>query len=316
MRAFVISELGQPGQVAELPDPQPGDAEILVRVREASVNPMDAFVVSGAVAQYADVRVPLVPGLDAVGTVVAIGSAAANGFKPGDEVVVTTATKPFYGAGTFAELVSVPKTAVAHKPAQISDEAAAGVPQTGLTALAAVDALEPNAGDDVAVVGATGGVGSWFVQLAKNRGARVIALARPQTADYVRSLGADAVIDYTAPDWLDQVRATAPDGIDALADFSGNTQIIEELSSTLRPGGRLASSAARLDADAYAARGLKAAQANRADPSRMMEVLELLESGKLQAPATRVMTLEQAGQAIDEVSQKHTTGKVVLKISD
>jgi NADPH:quinone reductase-like Zn-dependent oxidoreductase len=136
MRAFVVKELGQPGEVTDLPDPEPAEGEILVRVRKASVNPMDAFVTSGGVAQWAEVRMPLVPGLDAVGTVETLGD-GVTGFKPGDDVVVTAATKPYYGAGTFAELVTVPSSAAVHMPAGIDDATAASVPQTGLTALAA-----------------------------------------------------------------------------------------------------------------------------------------------------------------------------------
>jgi threonine dehydrogenase-like Zn-dependent dehydrogenase len=106
----------------------------------------------------------------------------------------------------------------------------------------------------------------------------------------------------------------APDGVDALADFSGDIEMIEKLAALLRPGGRLATSATRLDTDAYAGRGLVAAQANRADPQRLSELLALIADGKLQPPQTREVPLEQVGQAIDDVSQKHTTGKVVVAI--
>ena len=313
MRAFLINEFGKPGTVAEVPDPRPGADEVLVRVRAASVNPMDAFVISGGVAQYAEVKMPLVPGLDAVGIVESVGP-GSNGFQPGDEVVVSAATKPSWGEGTFAEFVAVPKNAVAHKPAEVEDAAAASVPQAGLTALSAIDALQLRPTETIAVVGATGGVGSWFVQLAKHGGAQVIAFARPENADYARSLGADAVIDYTKNDWAEQVRTAADSGLDAVADFSGNAQMVEELSSAIRPGGRLASSIVQLDREAYAARGLSAAQANRSDPARMSELLTLLAAGKVQSPAAQVLPLEKAGQAIDEIGRGHTTGKIVLKI--
>lgn len=313
MRAFAIQELGQPGRVVELSDPQPAPGEVRVRVHAASVNPMDAFVVSGGAAQWSELRMPLVPGLDAAGTVDAIGD-GVTGFERGDDVVVTAATKPFFGEGTFAELVVVASSAVAGKPAGMNYEIAASIPQTGLTALAAIDALQIASGDEIAVIGATGGVGSWFVQLAKERGARVIAIARTSKGDYARQLGADAVVDYMQDDCPDQVRRLAPEGLDALADFSGDTDMVEKLSALLRNGGRVASSAARLDADAYAARGLVAAQANRADPQRMSELLQLVADGKLRPPATRVVPLELVGEAIDEVSQKHTTGKVIVEI--
>ena len=137
----------------------------------------------------------------------------------------------------------------------------------------------------------------------------------PIVSPYARSLGADEVVDYDATDCPDQVRRIAPDGLDALADFSGDTEMIDMLSPLLRRGARLASSAVQLDVDSYAARGVVAAQANRADPARLSELLTLIASGRLRPPKTRVVPLERAGEAIDEVSGRHTTGKVVVEVA-
>lgn len=315
MRAFVIKEFGQPGEVVEVPEPQVGPGEVLVRVRAASVNPMDAFVASGGTKDYAETRLPLIPGIDAVGTIEAVGP-GGNGFKPGDEVVVTAATKSYWGGGTFAELVAVPRDALARKPAWLDDTIAASLPQAGLTALAAIDELDPQAGQVIAVVGATGGVGSWFTQLAALRGARVIALVSSEKAEYARSLGAAGITEYADGGVVEHIRALAPEGVDAIADFSGNAELIEKLSALLHGGGRLTSSAATLDAQAYAERGLKASQANRAHPGRMTELLDLLASGQLKPPVARLVPLREAAQALAEVGQRHNTGKVVLSIAD
>ena len=313
MRAYVVKEFGEPGSVEEVAVPQPADGEVLVRVNVASLNPMDAFVVSGGTRAFAETRLPLIPGLDAAGTIEALGS-SPNGFKVGDEVVISAATKPFYGAGTFAELVAVPVNAVSHKPAGIDNITAASTPTAGLTAQAAIDALQPASGQIVVAIGATGGVGSWFTQLAALRGAKVVAFAQPDNADYARTLGAHEVVDRTSGDPAEQLKGQFPNGIDAIADFSGNAELIEQLSDLVRKGGRVTSSIAQLDADAYAARGVTVTKANRLPLDRLPELLELLDSGQIKAPETRVLTLDEAGAAIAEVGSGHTRGKIALQI--
>jgi NADPH:quinone reductase-like Zn-dependent oxidoreductase len=310
LRAYVINELGKPGRVAEIPAPVPGENEVLVRVHAASVNVMDVFVASGAAAAYSDIRLPLVPGIDAAGVVEATGP-GVEGPPPGT-AVVGLAAKDFWGAGTFAELVSLPVAAIAPKPAELDDATAATLPHAGLTALAALDNVDPRPGQAVLVVGATGGVGSWFTQLAAGRSATVIALVRPENTDYARELGAQATYDYAAANVIAQLRAAYPAGIDALADFSGNGELIDQLADLLRKGGRLTSSAAQLDAGVYADRGLTATQANRAEPARLPELIKLVERQTIRRPSIRTMPLEQAAEALAQVGSHHTRGKVVL----
>lgn len=313
MRAFVINEFGQPGRIEEVAVPEAADGEILVRVQAASVNPMDARVAAGMTRNWAETRLPLIPGLDAAGTVEALGP-NSSGFKVGDEVVVSAGTKPFYGAGTFAELVTVPVSAVSHKPAGVDNITAASTPTAGLTAQAAIDALQPGPGQVVVAIGATGGVGSWFTQLAALRGATVVSLAQPDNADYARTMGAHAVVDRTAGDPVDQLKAQFPNGIDAIADFSGNAELLEQLSSLVRKGGMVTSSITKLDADAYTERGLTASQSNRVDLDRLPDLLELLNSGRIKAPEARVMPFADAGSALADIGSGHTRGKIVLQI--
>lgn len=311
MRAFVISEFGKPGSIQQVPAPVAGEGEVLVRVHAASVNVMDAVVVSGATAAYSETRLPLIPGLDAAGIVEAIGP-GVEGLPPGT-AVVGLAAKPFWGAGTFAELVALPASAVAPRPTDFDDPAAATLPHTGLTALAAIDNVDPQSGQTILVIGATGGVGSWFTQLASRRGAKVIALVRPDNADYARELGAAATFDYTAADLLEQLRAAQP-ASDALADFAGDGELVAKLAGLLGDGGRLTSSATTLDGDAFTARGLMATQANRADTARLPELTRLAADGALRPPTIRALPLEQAAQALADVGTKHTRGKLVLTI--
>lgn len=313
MRAYAIDQFGQPGSVREVPAATAGDGSILIRVHAAGVNVFDGFVVMGGMKEYREHRFPLIPGVDASGVVVA-GETAGGQIKPGDEVIATSFTKPFYGGGTFAELVEVPASAVAHKPATWSLEQSAALPLTGLTALSAIDALDPQPGQLLVVVGATGGVGSYFTQLAAQRGAKVIALARGETADYARELGAAEVIDREAADPIQQLRSAHHDAVDAIADFAGDTELIDRLSALLRAGGKLTTTGARLDADAFAKRGVTVVSSNNVNPERLRELSNLVDGGNLHAPRIRTLPLGRAADTIGEVAQRHNIGKVVLTI--
>jgi NADPH:quinone reductase-like Zn-dependent oxidoreductase len=313
LRAFVINEFGQPGSIAEVVDPTPAEGELLIRVKAASVNPMDAFAASGGTAAWADTRLPFIPGLDAAGVIEQVGR-GVSGLEPGTEVVGNAGTKPFWGAGTFAELVALPAAAVTTKPAHLDPATASALPQAGLTALAAFENLDLGAGQSVLVVGATGGVGGYFTSLAASQGAVVAALARPENADYARRMGATAVFDYTSADVEAELRAAYPGGLDALADFSGNAELVGRLAGLLRAGGGITSSAAgMLDGEGLAARGFAFSPANRADLARLPELIALL--GTEARPEIRTVPFDQAGTALAEVGAGHTRGKVVLTIS-
>jgi NADPH2:quinone reductase len=314
MRAYAIDQFGEPGSVRELPEPEVSAGSVVIRVRAASVNVFDGYVVMGGMKNYAEHRFPLIPGMDAAGVVVAAGEAAGGQIKPGDEVIATSFTKTYYGGGTFAEFVDVPASAVARKPAAMSFEEAATLPLTGLTALDALDAIDPQSGQVLVVVGATGGVGGYFTQMAAQRGANVFALARDETAEYASELGAAEVIDREAADPIDELRSAHPDGVEAIADFSGDTGLIDRLSALLKPNAKLTTTGARLDADAFAKHGTTVVSSNKVDPERLSELSNLVDSGKLRAPRIRTLPLERAAEMISEVAQRHNEGKVVLTI--
>ena len=314
MRAFVIRDFEQPGAVEQVEAPHAGDNDVLVRVHTAGVNPMDNAIATGATRAWSETRVPTIPGIDAAGTVEAVG-ADVKDFAPGDAVIANAFDKGFWGEGTFAELVVVPASSVFPKPADLDDVQAATVGLPGLTALSGIDVLDIKKGSNVVVIGATGGVGSWFTQLAADRGANVVGVARRENADYALSLGCnDVVISDAAV--VDDLRAKFPDGIDAIADFSGNTELIDSMAEVLKRGGKVGTSGARLDIDAYAARGMTAVQINRAPVERMPELLDLLASGRIKTPAAKVVPLEKAGDAVSGVGQRHTRGKVVVRVSE
>src|SRR6266566_1022876 len=164
MRAFFVNTFGETGEVGERTKPEPGEGELLVRVRAAGVNAMDPVIRAGFAKDFMEHRFPITPGLDYAGTIEAIGPGVA-GFTTGDEIFGSVG-KSYMGEGSFAEYVTVAAGLAARRPAGLSPEVAAALPIAGGTALAAIDALDAKPGETIAVVGAARGVGGFVVQLA------------------------------------------------------------------------------------------------------------------------------------------------------
>src|SRR2546421_2352391 len=167
MKAFAIDEFGRPGSVRDLPEPEPVYGEVRVRVAAAGLNPFDNAVLQGHLKDRMEHRFPLVPGMDASGAIDGIGE-GVQVWAAGDEVFGSVG-KTYLGEGTLAEHVTMSVGSVARKPPAIEHAAAAAIPVAGVTALIMADALQLAEGRTVVVVGATGGVGSYFVQLAAGR---------------------------------------------------------------------------------------------------------------------------------------------------
>jgi NADPH:quinone reductase-like Zn-dependent oxidoreductase len=313
MRAFAFETLGEPGSVLDLPDPEPKEDEVLMRIRAAGVNVFDAWVVLGAMKDAMEHRFPLVPGVEASGVVEATG-AGVTAFAPGDEVYGVS-VKPFLGEGTFAELATFDAAGLSPKPGGVDHVGAAALPHTALTALTAMDEIEPREGQVLLVVGATGGVGSSVTQLAASRGSKVIAVASAERADYARELGASETIDYTKGDLLDLVRAAHPGGVDALVDFYSDGPTLARLSEVVRPGGVVLSASSSADPELLAQRGLKGGNINRAGPERLPELTRLVDEKQLQAPSTKVFDLEKSGDALAQIQSRHVRGKLVIAVT-
>ena len=178
-------------EVRDLPDPKVFPGSVVVEVHAAGVNPVDWKVMAGGLDPMIDAVFPVIPGWDVAGVVTAVGIDTPE-YEVGDEVIAY-ARKDVVGAGTFAEKVQVPVSAVARKPASLSWEQAAGLPLAGGTALRSLDAVGVGEGSTVLIHAAAGGVGSFGVQIAVARGARVIGTASERNHDYLRSLGAEPV---------------------------------------------------------------------------------------------------------------------------
>src|SRR5206468_75354 len=208
MKAFAIDEFGQPGSLHDVPVPEPADGQVRVRVAAAGLNPFDNAVVQGYLKDRMEHRFPLVPGMDGSGTVEAVGPGVSD-WAVGDEVFGSVG-KPYLGEGTLAELTTVSAGTIARKPSSLEHATAAAIPTAGVTALNMADALGIGEGQTVVAIGATGGVGSYLVQLAAKRGARVVAVCSGDNAEYARRLGASDVVDYTAEDIAEAVRSRYP----------------------------------------------------------------------------------------------------------
>jgi NADPH:quinone reductase-like Zn-dependent oxidoreductase len=312
MRAFAVDRFGETGSIRDLPVPTPGEGEVLVRVHAAGVNVMDPMYVAGWLKDYMEHRFPLVAGIDLSGVVEAIGP-GVSGFASGDEVYGVSA-KPFVGEGTFAEYTVAPASALAPKPAGLSHAEAAAVPHVGLTALAAIDAADPQADQIIVLVGAAGGVGSFTSQLASERGARVVAVTGPQSAPHARSFGAAETVDYSAGDPVEQIKERYPDGVDALIDFHSDADEFARFGSLVRSGGVAVSTRGPAGAAApeLEKRGVRFAPANRVPPERLPEITEALESGLLRVPPVKTYPLEQASDAITEMAAGHVRGKLAI----
>jgi len=310
MRAFIVPEFGATGAIGERAKPEPDEGQLLVRVRAAGVNAMDPIIRAGFAKDFMEHRLPLTLGLDYAGTIEAVG-AGVEGFAPGDEVFGAVG-KPYFGEGTFAEYVTATAALAARRPSSLSAERAAALPTAGATALAAVDALAAQPGDTVAVVGAAGGVGGYATQLAALRGLRVIAVTRAEHADYVRSLGAADVVDYSTGDLTGQLLAKAPGGLAGIIDVFHDAQGLLALVPAVRPGGRIASPAAQGIEQAFAGQPVTAHPV-RAALDRVAELGELAATGKLTVEV-EVLPLEQAAEAVHRQSTRGNRGKLVLKI--
>jgi NADPH:quinone reductase-like Zn-dependent oxidoreductase len=292
MKAVSQDELGGPEvlKLVDLPRPEPGVSEILIRVRAAGVNPIDgAQRQTGAFVG----EPPFVLGWDVSGTVEAVGPGVTL-YEPGDEVF---GLLPFpHGHGAYAEYAVGPTRAFVPKPARLGFVEAAAIPMVGLTAWQAlVDTARVGAGSRVLIDAAAGGIGHLAVQIAKARGAHVTALASAANLEFVRSLGADEVIDYNRTDFTDAVREQ-----DAVLDIVGGDYPARAL-DVLKPGGIVVSTqpaALAPIADAAAERGISLAGVIvEADAVGMAGLADLAAAGKLTPTIAATFPLDQANAA-------------------
>ena len=311
MKAFAVEELGRPGAVRDLPVPEPGEGQVRIRIAAAGLNAFDNAVLQGYVKDHMEHRFPLVPGMDASGTVEALGE-GVDGWAVGDEVFGSVG-KMHLGEGTLAEFATMSTGTIARKPVSVEHAVAAAIPVAGVTALLMADALQLAEGHVVVAIGATGGVGSYLVQIAGGRGARVVAVCSAANADYARTLGAADVIDYAAGDVVEAIRSLHPDGIDAIADMHGDKEVIARLAELVRPGGHVASAVGSADVEGLQGRGIGATNVMGNVATAPLEQLAgMLDRGEIAAPELHTFPLDDAAKAFEAVGSGHTRGKIVV----
>jgi len=293
-------------ELGERPDPVLAAGQTLIRVYGAGVGPWDVGFLSGGVP---GLTLPFMPGQEVAGVVEAAGDGA--GVQPGERVY----TSLFPAGGGFAELALASSDRVAPMPGKASFTEAAGLVIAGGTAhKGLVDVGRLQAGETVLITAAAGGVGSLAVQIAAAVGARPLGVASPANHDYLRGLGASEVFDYHAADWVQQVRAAIPGGVDLLFDAAGG-QTRDQALGAVRDGGRALFIVLQSPTPARLERGITGESfTGNVDRHRLEALGRLVDSRKLRPQVAAVLPLEQAREALARVAGGHTRGKIVLQI--
>ena len=307
MKAVTLDEFGTPPALrADVPEPTPAPGEVLVRLRGSSVNPVDNAIAAGMLKDMVDHEFPITLGRDYTGVVEQAG-AEDIGFSVGDEVFgFLGAMNPTVHAGSWAELIVVPESGpIARKPASVDLATAGAAALTGVTAISAIEALALDERDTLLVVGATGGVGSFAVQLAAAAGATVIAPALPEDEHYLRSLGVADIVPRDG-DVSAAVRERHPDGVDALLDNVSYTPGAYD--TALKDGARIASPN-NAAGDGPGRTNLMAAPTS----DNLQRLSRLLDAGALKVPIHQTYPLEQAAAAMTALATTHTQGKIALR---
>jgi NADPH:quinone reductase-like Zn-dependent oxidoreductase len=334
MKAFVVDKYKKKGalRLANVPEPDLQDNDVLVRVHAAGVNLLDSKIRDGEFKLFLPYRPPFVLGHDVAGTVVRSGPKVRR-FKVGDEVY---ARPRDHRIGTFAEFIAISEADVALKPRNLSMEEAASIPLVGLTAwqaLVEVGKMKP--GQKVFIQAGSGGVGTFAIQLAKHLGVTVATTTSAKNAELVKSLGADVVIDYQKQDF-EKILS----GYDLVLN-SQDAKTLEKSLAVLKPEGRLISISGPPD-PAFArelslnlflklimrllsrrirkkAKGLGINYSflfMRAQGQQLSEITSLIESGVIRPVIDKVFPFEKTGDALAYVETGRAKGKAVITVAD
>jgi NADPH2:quinone reductase len=305
MRVALVQQLGGIGSVelGELPDPTPAAGQAVVRVRGAGVGPWDVAMISGA---YGAPALPLIPGFEVAGVVESVGDGVD--VQPGERVYANLGI----AGGGFAGYALASADRLARAPDRVGLEEAAGlVVGAGTAYEGLIDRARLQAGESVLITAAAGGVGSAAVQIVAAVGGRPLGVASTRNHEYLRSLGASEVFDYHDADWIEQVLAVVPGGVDVLLDGAGG-RTRDQAVGAIREGGRavfLVGPGAQLPP------GIVAVSFSVDVTRQRLEAIgRLVDGGKLRPQIEAILPLEQVREALERVASRHTRGKIVLRI--
>jgi len=305
MKAIRIHQYGDASllKLEEVPRLSIADDQILVRIHNAGVNPIDWKIRQGQMKQVRPATLPMIVGQDFAGEVVELGKAVTQ-FTVGDRVFG-------FAQGTYAEYAAAPASTVAAIPNSIDFPNAAALPTAGSTALQVVrDVVGATPDKRVLIHGAAGGVGSYASQIARNLGAHVIATATGEDIEYLKSLGVDQVIDYKREHFEDKTI-----GLDAVVDLVGG-ETLSRSYAVVKKGGVLATTVQPIDQSAAKRAGIQAVQVvmkrNAAD---LAELARLVQNGELKPRVDKSMSLSHAREAQELSQSGKTRGKLILKVA-
>lgn len=331
MKAFLIDRYGKnTGSIGEVAVPEVGAHDVLIEVHASSVNVLDSKIRKGEFKLILPYAFPLVLGNDLAGVVVQIG-AQVTGFKPGDEVY---ARPPEAQIGTFAELIAVDENAVARKPANTTMAQAASLPLVALTAWQVlVETAQLKKGQKILIHAGSGGVGTLAIQLAKHLGAFVATTTSTANVEWVKALGADAVIDYTQQNFESVLH-----DYDVVLNSLG-ADVLEKSLKVLKPGGQLISISGPPTAQFAQEQRLswplqqvmrllslgirrKARKQDvsyafvfmRANGAQLQQITALVEDGIIKPVVDRAFTFESTAEALKYVEQGRAKGKVIVTL--
>jgi len=308
MKAIVAHEYGGPQvlKYEDAPRPEPKENEALVRVIAAGVNPVDALIRTGKYAKFFGTTLPLIPGYDIAGIVEKTGAKITK-LKAGDSIYAYV----LWGGG-YAEYAVATEGEATAKPKSLNYIEAAAVPLVALTAWQAlIDTAKLSAGQTVLIHGGSGGVGSMAIQIAKARGAKVIATASTSNQELLKQLGADVAIDYTKTKFEDVAK-----DVDVVLDSVGKDTLARSY-GVVRKGGIIATLVAEPDQAELDKHGIRGAAISvKPNASELAEITKLIEEKKIKPVVSQVLPLTEAVKAQEQAATHHTRGKIVLKIAD
>jgi NADPH:quinone reductase-like Zn-dependent oxidoreductase len=308
MKAIMVRQYGGPEvlKLEEVPRPEPKENEVLIRVIAAGVNPVDAGIRSGHYSKYFGPKPPFIPGSDVAGM---IEESKIDKYKRGDAL---------YGyldldrGGGYAEYTIAKDREISAKPQSLSFAEASGVPIVALTAWQAlIDTAKLSAGQTVLIHGGSGGVGSFAIQIAKAKGARVYATASTPNQDFLKQLGADVAIDYTKQKFEDIAK-----DVDAVLESVGGETLTRSY-GVVKKGGIIVSLVGPPNQAELDKRGIRGVALGVEPNSReLAEIGKLIDDKKLKVIVSQTFPLAEAAKAQEQVATGHTRGKIVLKVAD